>query len=107
MDTRIYVVKHLAGDKVNEYLVDASSRQTAERHVAKKFINAQVANGRTVAHLMAQGKTLEIAGEAPVEQENLPLAPADTPSSQARDEAALEEASEARNYEGGRRRRRA
>lgn len=81
MNTRIYVVKHATPDKIQEFLVDASSRQTAERHIAKRFISAQVANGRTVGHLMASGVKLEVANEVPAEQQELPVdMPADQPT---------------------------
>lgn len=95
MNTRFYVVKHAAGDKVEEFLVDAPSRQTAERHVAKKFINAQVASARTVGLMMAAGTKIEIANEAPAEQSEPPV---DTPAS---------EDVGTHIQEGGRRRRRA
>ncbi len=58
--TRIYAVTVRDNDT---YLVDATSKQQAERHVAAKFISAEVANGKTVAELMANGVKVETAGD--------------------------------------------
>lgn len=54
------------------HLVDATSASQAERHVGKQYMSTEVANGKTIAKLMAQGATLEQA-RADEETMQLPL----------------------------------
>lgn len=60
-NTRIYVVK----DHVNstEYLVEAGSQAQAINHVVRQQFAAGAARPADVARLMANGATLEKAGE--------------------------------------------
>lgn len=78
MKTRIYVVTVLvpivtdATEKLHEkrYLVDATSRQAAERHVANKYVSAEIAGGKDIAKLMANGATVEQAAKDDAEAQS-------------------------------------
>lgn len=58
MATRIYAVQ--GPDTFR--LVEASSKQTALRHVAKDLINVEVANQKTLVAAMQDGIKVEQAG---------------------------------------------
>jgi hypothetical protein len=73
MKTRIYAVNVVivgSGEdkkvETRDYLVDAASQSAARNHVAKKHIRVDVADGKTVAKLMAGGVKMESAAEEPV-----------------------------------------
>lgn len=57
-DPVIYLVAQDNGDK---YLVEASSRAQAIRHVARNMFDAKPATPRDVARLMGDGLTVESA----------------------------------------------
>jgi len=59
MKTRLYAVTAVLGDERRDYLVDAASVNTAKQHVAKKHVQAQIADGKTVAKLMDSGVKME------------------------------------------------
>lgn len=64
--TRIYrvqiaVVATEGNIAEREYLVDATSRNQAERHVAAKFVSAEIADGKTIAAMMKNGASVEQA----------------------------------------------
>ena len=65
MKTRLYAVNVIVEDEgsafENNYLVDAGNVNGAIRHVAKRHIRAQTADGKTVARLMAAGVKPESA----------------------------------------------
>jgi hypothetical protein len=73
MKTRIYRVgvRFPNGDQSN-YLVEATSRSQAERHVAAKFISAEVASPQNIVALMTNGAKVETA-KADTETADLPL----------------------------------
>lgn len=70
MKTRLYAVKVVVGAEQRDHLVDATSQATAKKHVASKYVEAEVANGKDVAALMAKGVKPETASEevAPTQQ---------------------------------------
>lgn len=83
MKTRIYAVTVIApifasgaqtGVFEKTHLVDATSRSQAERHVGNQYMSTEVADGKTIAKMMAKGATLEQA-RADEETEQLPLTP--------------------------------
>lgn len=64
--TRIYEVpvKNAAAGSPSSYLVDAKSREAAERHVASKFIgDAEIAAPKRIAEVMASGVKIETPAE--------------------------------------------
>lgn len=64
MKTRIYVVGTI-GEQVHgeARLVEATSASQAIRHVVKDKFEAGVADTKTVARLMADGTSVEVATE--------------------------------------------
>lgn len=63
MSTRIYAVQ--AADVFR--LVEASSKQSALRHVAKDLINVEVATQKTLVAAMTDGVRVEQANSEPGE----------------------------------------
>lgn len=64
--TRIYEVpvKNATHGTPQSYLVNAKSREAAERHVAGKFIGeAEIAAPKRIAEVMASGVKLETPAE--------------------------------------------
>lgn len=77
MKTRLYVVTVVVAGNVVKHLVDAGQKGSAERHVAAKYIKAEIADGKTVARLMDDGVKMESAAEQPTTgtQGTLPVEP--------------------------------
>lgn len=79
MKTRIYAVNVIAGNGDGQpfektHLVDAGNRAQAERHVARKYVSGEIADGKTIARLMGSGVTVEQASpdDVPPTQGTLP-----------------------------------
>jgi hypothetical protein len=88
MKTRIYVTTVLAPHEdgtlhEKNYLVDATSPHQASRHVGKKYIESQVADGKTIARMMKSGVSVEqaIADDVPPTQGSLAVEPLPSPDS--------------------------
>lgn len=69
MKTRLYAVTVVVGDTRRDHLVDAASVNTAKSHVAAKYVQGAIADGKTVQRLMAQGVAMESAVADPNTQE--------------------------------------
>lgn len=66
MGTRLYAVKVIVGTEIRQYLVDATTKGSAKNYVADKHVAAEIADGKTVAYLMARGVAPESATSDPL-----------------------------------------
>lgn len=75
MKTRIYLVRQIVASKpddiVTSYLVEATSRSQAERHVAAKLIQSEIAKPQDIVSFMGAGGKVETA-KADTETAELP-----------------------------------
>lgn len=73
MTTRIYHVSACIGGQTQApRLIEAGTQATARNHATKDWLRVRPATAKEVATLIGQGVKLEIASEAPPEQQSLP-----------------------------------
>lgn len=73
MTTRIYLVAAcIAGQYQPPRLIEAGTAAAARNHATRDMLTVKPASPKEVAKLVASGVSLEIANEAPPEQQALP-----------------------------------